>query len=156
LGQLPGQQGKLGDEVAKIDKDLAAVGSIVYIWSNKDIVKSMNGVKDELGQSVTGRPTQEQQKRIVARLDAMIRNLPTNPKESKFAQDSGGGGGNSGGSKLPTEAELKLLKDLQINVNDDTKVTDSKQQQTKQKDKETLLALGTRQGELRNLLDQLL
>lgn len=156
LGQLPGQQGKLADEVAKIDKDLAAVGSIVYIWSNKDIVKSMNGVKDELGQSTTGKPTQDQQKRIVAQLDAMIRNLSTNPKQSKFAQDGGGGQGNGGGSKLPTEAELKLLKDLQINVNDDTKVTDAKQQQNKQKDKETLLALGTRQGELRSLLDQLL
>jgi len=157
LGQLPGQQGKLADDVSKIDKDLASVGSIVYIWSNKDIVKSMNGVKDDLGQARTDAPTQTQQKRIVAQLDAMIRNLATRPKQSKFAQDSGGGGGQGqNGSKLPTEAELKLLKDLQLVINDDTKFTDAKQQQQKQQDKETLLSLGTRQGELRGLLDQVL
>jgi hypothetical protein len=157
INKLPGQQGGLADDVSKIDKDLAAVGSIVYIWSNKDIVKSMNGVKDELGKSNTHAPTQAQQKRIVAQLDAMIRNLSTRPKQSKFAQDAaGGGGGQQQGSKLPTEAELKLLKDLQLVINDDTTFADAKEQQQKQKDKETLLGLGTRQGELRGLLDQLL
>jgi len=156
LGQLPGQQGKLADEVSKIDKDLASVGSIVYVWANKDIVKSMNGVKDDLGKSDTDQQTQDQQKRIVAQLDAMIRNLKSTPKQSKFAQDGGGGGQGSQAPKLPTEAELRLLQDLQRSVNDDTKLTDTKQQKDKQKDKESLASLGTRQGELRGLLDQLI
>jgi hypothetical protein len=84
----------------------------------------------------------------------MIRNLSTTPKQSKFAQNGGGGQCQPGGSKLPTEAELKLLKDLQLVVNRNTTNADADAQA--RKDKEKLLNLGTRQGELRNLLDQLL
>ncbi|MBC8106945.1 MAG: hypothetical protein H7Z14_10175, partial [Anaerolineae bacterium] len=155
LGQLPGEQGKLADRVSSIDKDLAEVGSIVYVWANKDISASMNGVKTDLGKPDTGAPIQDQQKRIVAQLDAMIRNLAIKPKESKFAQDSQGGGqGQQGGPKLPTEAELRLLKDLQTVVNDDTTAIDAKPD--KQAEKPKLQALGNRQGDLRGLLDKLL
>lgn len=153
LGQLPGEQGKLADRVSAIDKDLAAVGSIVYLWANKDIVAAMNDVKSDLGKPETGAPTQAQEKRIVEQLDAMIRNLKTEPKQSKFAQN-GGGGQCQGGAKLPTEAELRLLKDLQLVVNRNTKSADADAQA--RADKEELLNLGTRQGELRNLLDQLI
>jgi hypothetical protein len=48
LGQLPGEQGKLSDDTNKISEDLAAVGSVVYVWANKDIVESMNDVKPTL------------------------------------------------------------------------------------------------------------
>jgi hypothetical protein len=153
LGQLPGDQGKLSDRVSAIDKDLSEVGSIVYLWANKDIVSSMNDVKADLGKPEIGAATQTQQKRIVEQLDAMIKNLATRPRESKFAQDSGGAGQCSGGGpKLPTEAELRLLKALQQIVNRDTRATD----EAEPLDKQRTLDLGTRQGELRNLLDQLL
>jgi hypothetical protein len=84
----------------------------------------------------------------------MIRNLATKPKESKFAAEgsSGGSSGKSGAPPMPSEAELRLLKDLQRSVNANTKTADA--QATK--DKPELLALGTREGELRGLLDQLL
>jgi len=153
LGQLPSEQGKLVDDTAKISEDLAAVGSVVYIWANKDIVQSMSDVKSDLAKPTTGAPTQAEQTRIVEQLDAMIRNLATKPKESKFAQDGGGGGGQSNpGPQLPTEAELRLLQDLQRAVNKSTKTIDAQPE----KDKPKLLALGNRQGELRNLLDQTL
>ncbi|HEY7090468.1 MAG TPA: hypothetical protein VH518_20390, partial [Tepidisphaeraceae bacterium] len=153
LGQLPGEQGKLGDRVAAISEDLAAVGSTVYVWANKDIAESMGDVKNDLGKQLTGVPTQAEQTRIVEQLDAMIRNLATKPKESKFAQEGGGGGGqNNGGPRLPTEAELRLLQDLQRAVNKSTTTIDGQPD----KDKPKLLALGNRQGELRNLLDQTL
>ncbi len=154
LGQLPGEQGKLADRVNELEKDLAAVDSIIYQWANKDIATSMNDVKGELGKSVTDSSTQAEQARVVEQLDAMIRNLATKPKESKFATEGGGGGGGGGGgpTPLPPEAELRMLKDLQKAVNTNTKALDAK----KEKDKAGILALGTRQGEFRNLLNELL
>ncbi len=154
LNQLPGEQGKLADDTEKLSEDLAAVGSTVYIWANKDIVESMNDVKADLAKPTTAQPTQAEQLRIVEQLDSMIRNLAVKPKESKFAADAGGGagGGGSSGPQLPTEAELRLLQDLQRAVNKSTRTIDAQPE----KDKHKLLALGNRQGEMRNLLDDLL
>ena len=153
LNQLTGDQGKIADKAAKMDEALSALGSIVYTWANRDIVKNMNDVKDQLGKTKTGVVTQTQEKQIVAQLDAMIRDLTTKPEESEFAQHGGGGGGGGGANTgMPTEAELRLMKDLQIAENNAT-VDISKL--TKQ-EKADLLSLGNRQGDLRNLLDQLL
>ena len=152
LGQLPGEQGKLSDRTQELEEALSAVGSIVYIWANKDIVNSMNQVKDDLAKPATGVPTQAEQTRIVEQLDSMIKNLQVTLLDRKFEQRGGGGGGGQCGPKLPTEAELRLLKDLQKAINNSTKKIDAEAQ----KDKQKLLALGGRQGELRNLLDETL
>ncbi len=149
LAQLPDEQGALADRAAQLDDDLSALGSVVYIWANKDIVNTMNQVKDDLARPETDAVVQAEQKRISAELDAMIHDLAVKPIESKFAQRGGGGQCSPG---LPSEAELRLLKDLQVAVNDSTTTIDAQPN----KDKPTLLALGGRQGELRNLLDQLL
>jgi hypothetical protein len=53
---------------------------------------------------------------------------------------------------MPTEAELRLLKAFQNAVKDETKAIDANK---KHEPKETL-ALGGRQGELRNLLDEMI
>jgi hypothetical protein len=156
LSQLPGEQGKLSDRVAELDKALVDVDSIVYTWANKDIVQSMTEVKSDLPAPEKAVTTQAEQVRIVDQLDAMIRNLATKPKESKFAADNAGGGGGQGGKSgappMPSEAELRLLKDLQRAVNSNTKTADAQPE----KDKSQLLALGTREGDLRGLLDQVL
>jgi hypothetical protein len=154
LGALPGEQGKLSDKTQELEEALAAVDSIVYIWANKDIVTSMNQVKDDLGKPSTGAETQAEQKRLVEQLDEMIKNLEIKPLESKFAQkNNGGGGGGGGGPKLPSEAELRLLKALQSNgINRETKVLDKQDP----KDPRKFLSVGNRQGEFRNLLDQVL
>ena len=98
-------------------------------------------------------PTQAEEKRIVEQLDAMIRNLAIKRKQNEFNQQPGGGGG-GGAAKagLPSEAELRLLKELQIAVNKSTKTIN----EAANPDKPKLVALGGRQGELRNLLDQLM
>jgi hypothetical protein len=160
LGQLPGEQGKLADRVAKLDEDLQAADSVVYTWANQDIATSMKSVKDDLGKQETGVPTQTEQKRIAAQLQAMIDNLVERRDNSKFAQDQGQNGGQQGGQgqggagnkRLPSEAELRLVKDLQRAVNGATKVLND----MKEKDKPKLLSLGNRQGELRGVLGQLL
>jgi hypothetical protein len=159
LGKLPGEQGKLADRTKKVGEDLAGI-SIIYQWANSDIVKSMTEVKDDLAKPETGKPTQAEQARVVEQLQAMIDNLAIKPPEpSKFAQKGGGGGGGGGGAKknkLPTEAELRLLKDLQVAVNKSTTKIEAEPKKNGQKDKPKLASLGGRQGELRDLLDKLL
>jgi hypothetical protein len=153
LGQLPGEQGKLADRTADLNKVLEQVGSIVFIWANKDIVESMNQVKADLPQPDKAVATVGEQGQVVDQLDAMIRDLAVKPKQSKFAVDGSSSGGGQGSSPpLPPEAELRLLKDLQQQVNNNTRAT----AKLPSADKSQWLALGTRQGELRNLLDQLL
>ncbi len=155
LNQLTGDQGKVSDKTAKLDETLQALGSIVYTYANRDIVKNMNEVKDSLGNAQTGAVPQALQKQVVAQLEAMIKDLATKPEESAFAQHAGGGGEGGNGksnSGMPSEAELRLMKDLQIAENDAT-IAINKQQQ---KEKADLSSLGNRQGDLRNLLDKLL
>lgn len=153
LGALPGQQAALADRTAKLEEALSALGGVVYVWANKDIVESMNQVKGDLAKPDTGQPVQIEEKRIVEQLDAMIRNLAVKPIARQFNDPPGGGGG-GGACKpgLPSEAELRLLKELQIAVNKATRAMDA----LPDKEKPKLTALGGRQGELRNLLDTLL
>src|SRR5205814_7030999 len=118
LGKLPGQQGGLADRTQKLEEDLSALGGVVYVWANKDIVQSMNEVKDDLAKPTTAKPTQAEEKRIVEQLDAMIRNLAIKRMQKEFKEQPGGGGGGGQAAKagLPSEAELRLLKELQIAV----------------------------------------
>ena len=153
LAALPGEQGKVADRTAKLDESLAAVNSVVYTWANQDIVKNMRAVKDTLGQSETGPVTQAKQKQVLDELDAMIRDLAVKPEQSKFAQNSGGGGGGGKCSpNMPTEAELRLMKDLQVAENDATTAV----AKAAAHQKAETLALGGRQGDLRGLLDTLI
>ncbi|MGB7161222.1 MAG: hypothetical protein WBD40_24395 [Tepidisphaeraceae bacterium] len=152
LVALPGEQGELSKRTTALEEDLSALGSIIYIWANKDIVGSMDAVKTDLAKPETGVPTRAEQTRVVEQLDAMIKNLAIKPLERKFESRGGGGGGGQCAPKLPTEAELRLLKDLQLAVNKSTKTIDAE----KVKDQPKLLALGSRQGELRSLLDETL
>lgn len=152
--KLPGAQGTLADDTKAIEEDLAAAGAVVYIWANKDIVEAMNGVKDALGEQKTDADVRGEQARIVEQLDAMIKHLSIKPPEKRFEQreSAGGGGGGQGAAKLPGEAELRLLKDLQSAVNANTKKLAS----VNPKPNDKLEALGGRQGELRKLLAEMI
>ncbi len=154
LNRLPGEQGALADQTKKLEESLSALGGVVYVWANQDIVKSMGEVRDMLGKPDTGIVTRTEEQRIVDQLDAMIKSLAVKPRQTDFHGDGGGGGGGSGAPKprLPTEAELRLLKELQLAVNKATKVLN----QQPNPDQPKLVGLGGRQGELRNLLDTLL
>ncbi len=156
LTGLSGTQAELAERTAGIEADLSGLGSIVYVWANQDIVKSMNAVKGHLAQARSGNDVQAEQLRIIQQLDVMIDNLKaTPPDDPKFASREGGGGGGGGGSsgpRLPSEAELRLLKELQRAVNNATIELDK----AENKDPAELVALGERQGDLRTLLDRLL
>lgn len=154
LGQLPGEQGGLSDRAEKIGEQLEKLDSIVYVWANKDIVSTMNAVKDDLAKPQTGIPTQAEETRIEEQLKAMIDSLAVKPQQKEFADRNKGGGKGGGGNKvrMPSEAELRLLKALQQAVNNSTVKIDA----LKDKDKNKLLALGGRQGELRDLFDKMI
>ena len=155
--QLAEVQKKLAEEIRAIDADLAALGSVVYVWANKDIARSMDEVQTDLADARTGERTQSEQTRIVEQLNAMIANLAQREPDDEFEQPSDGGGGGGGGPqppRLPGEAELRLLKSLQEAVNGSTKRIDAVARD--QRDREALVGLGARQGELRDLLGELL
>jgi hypothetical protein len=151
LAQLPPRQGVLEDTTAKIDDDLAALNSVVYVWANHDIVESMKSIRQDLEKPRTDLVTQAEQTRIEDQIQAMIDSLQVKPKQIPFASKGGGGSGKSAPS-LPTEAELRLEKALQQAVN---KATIAISQGGKNQDP-ALVALGGRQGQLRDVLDQLL
>lgn len=154
LGQLPPQQQALADRAAAIEEALAELESVVYLWANKDIVATMKEVRAMLEQRRTDAPVQGEQRRVIRQLDAMIASLTIKPKEEEFEQrQAGGGGGGQGGQqrqRLPSEAELTLLKRLQQAVNDGTK------EQQDARDEPSLDGLARRQGDLRKLLGDLL
>jgi hypothetical protein len=154
LGQLPGEQGQLSDKATKIGEDLKSLGSIVYDYANQDIIKNMKDVKDLLGKQKTSVVTQARQQQVVAELNAMIADLATKPEDSQFAQQSqpGGGRGGGGSSGMPTEDELRLIKDLQLAENTETIAVSKEAKQ----EKAEISVLGNRQGDLRALLDKLL
>lgn len=154
LNQLTTKQGELADLTQKIEQALSDVGGVVYVWANKDIVSSMGMVKGDLGKLVTSDATQAEEQRILDQLDAMIRNLAVKPKKKEMDNPPGGGGGGGGAPKtpMPSEAELRLLKELQMAVNKSTKTIEA----LLKKDAEKIKNLGGRQGDLRDVLDQMI
>ena len=152
--RTPGEQGELSDRVTAMDEDLAALGSVVYVWANKDLSGRMNAVKEELGKQETGKPVQAEQAAVVEQLAQMIDHLKAEEKKQDFEEKKGGGGGGggAGGPKMPTVVELQLMKDLQKQLNGQTAAA----AKAKPVDADQTLRLGKRQGELRDLLDQLL
>jgi len=153
LDQLPPRQDVLADRTAKLQDDLSSLNSIVYVWANHDIVDSMKSVRRELAKPQMDLVTQAEQTRIEEQIQAMIDSLSVKPKEIPFAIKGGGGSGNGSSQQpLPTEAELRLLKRLQEAVNKAT-VTISRKGD---KQDPAMVSLGGRQGQLRDLLDQLL
>jgi hypothetical protein len=160
VGILGDQQTDLSKRTSKLDDDLVAVGSIAYTYVNDDIVGRMNHVKAQLVRLDPGSSTQQLQGRIVDELNDMIKDLSIKPKQSPFSNTrasnaSSAGGGGAGAPqppRLPPEAEIRLIQDMQRILNQDTKDAGS----AKPLDKAAVLDLGQRQGELRKLLSDIL
>ena len=161
LGQLPGEQQKLHDDVAKVGENLVALKSVVYLWANKQIADQMGDEKAELAASRTGNVAQRTHAQILADLSAMIDNLMVSPKESRFESPSaaGGEGGGKSSKPMPPEAELRLIKALQTNINVATKrLCDDVggAEPLTEAQNASAVSLGRRQGQVRTLLGELL
>jgi hypothetical protein len=155
LAQLPAEQQALTERVKEIEPDLAGLDSIVYTWANRDLARQMGSAEQQLARQQTDLLSQHTQNAILAALDDIIASLKVQPLVSPFAQDNNGGGGQSSGAPpLPTEAELRMLKALQLTLNRNTVDANAIPNQANQNAE--LLDLGTRQSDLRTLLDKLL
>jgi hypothetical protein len=155
LNAVGGHQNDNADAVKALNTDLEEIDSTVYSYVNQQIMQNMLDVRDSLSKKQTGAVVQAQQEEILSMLDKMIRDLSTDPEKLPYTQkggdkDGGGGGGKNKG--LPTEAELRLLRDLQTIVNDST----TKIATLATPDKPRLAKLGEQQESLRNLLDKLI
>ena len=140
LGQLPAKQAELIEKAAKIGEQLRTLDSVVYDWANKDIMTSMGRVKDNLAKPDTGKPTQVAEKHTEDQIQAMIDCLIQKVRKSPFDQRGGGGGGGKKKPKMPSEAELRLLKRNQETVSTATHDQDEQAKKDKKPDKEELLA----------------
>lgn len=123
VGQLPAVEGKLADRVKLLKEELAKLEGTVYPWAAGQVAEAMEEVKDDLGKKKTGRPVQYAEARIIDQLDAMIDSLKEEKNQSPFNQKESGGGKGNGGppkTKLPTEAELRLMQALQKAINKNT------------------------------------
>lgn len=163
LGQLPGQQGGLSERVAALEEDLARLGSVVFLWANKEIVGLMGDVRARLEKrEVAGAPgaaARAEQARVLAQLDAMIASLTIKPYEKEFEErnaSSGGGGEGQPQQRLPAEAELRLLKALQEMVNRGTSEAAARGGEAGGDGGGEAERLGGRQGELRGLLGEMM
>jgi hypothetical protein len=157
LGITADAQAALAKRTAKLNDDLTAIGSVAYAYANNDITDKMGAISQSLGKLDAGTATQRTQQRVVRELDDMIKNLAMRPRQSQYntpRNSSGGGAGQQqqGAPRLPPEAEIRLIQDMQRMLNDDTKDAAA----TTPPDKAGVLNLGKRQGDLRKMLDDLL
>ena len=160
VGIASDQQTELSKKVTKLNDDLTSIGSVAYVYANTDIAAKMTQAGTALGKLDPGAVTQKAQGRAVEELDDMIKNLTMRPRQSNFSnprqgQQQQAGGGQQGQPRpprLPPEAELRLIQDMQKMLNADTKDADA----AAAKDKSVVLDLGKKQADLRNLLDNLL
>lgn len=159
VGIASDQQNELSQKTAKLNDDLTSIGSVAYVYANTDIAARMSAAGQALGKLDPGAVTQKTQARAVEELDDMIKNLTLRPRQSNFSnprqgqqQQGAGQQGQPRPPRLPPEAELRLIQDMQKMLNEDTKDADA----AGGKDKPGILDLGKRQGDLRNLLDNLL
>ena len=135
-GQAATRQGVVSERIAKLSEQLLKLNSSVFTFSARDIASRMASVKERLAAGDVTRPTQSEQARIISRIDAMVRAMDIKPPDPKDFEDrasaSGGSGSGSKGPKLPSEAEMRLLREMQAIVNDETKLVESLRQKDDQ------------------------
>ncbi len=154
LDQLPPRQDVLAGLAAKLEDDLSSLNSIVYVWANHDIVDSMKSVREELAKPQTDVVTQAEQTRIEEQIQAMIDSLSVKPKEIPFANKSSGGGGKGSGPAAVADGGGAAV---------DEAIAAGGEQGDRDHQPEAVTIrirrwwrLGDRQGQLRDVLDQLL
>jgi hypothetical protein len=126
-GGLAITQGGLIDRINGLNKD-PELGKIdVVVWMNQQVTESMDVSKTRLEKLQLGKLTASAQQAAVDRIQLIIDALKEEQaRQSEFKSPSGGGGGGGGGKPplVPPIAQLKLLKAMQLVVNDQTKAVD--------------------------------
>jgi len=152
------EQQALREKMSSLQERVAS--TVVYDWTVASIVEQMGDVAGRLDQRDLSGATVEMLADLLARLEQLIDALfeEASPPEDEFA--SGGGAGMQGQPRgpVPTLAELKLLKMLQLEVNRRTRVL-AESLESGEPSEETLSKiseLGERQEQIRELAEKMI
>jgi hypothetical protein len=128
VGGLAKTQSGLMDRVETLNKDPDLGQVDVVVWMNQQVTEVMSVSKTRLEKLQLGKQTASAQQAAIDRLQLIIDALrEEQARPPEFNGGSGGGGGGGGGKPplVPPMAQLKLLKAMQIVVNDQTKSVDA-------------------------------
>jgi hypothetical protein len=130
VGGLAKTQSGLMDRVDTLSKDPDLGQVDVVVWMNQQVTEAMGVSKSRLEKLQLGKQTASAQQASIDRLQLIIdalREEQRKPPEFQPPNGGGGGGGGGGGKPplVPPTAQLKLLKAMQLVVNDQTKSVDT-------------------------------
>lgn len=152
--QLQGEARALGEQVKEM---------VVFDHLHRRIDQKAGQAAEALRQSRSLAQAQRNQKtveRTLLQLAAALKEPPSNPDEFSKGNSGGGGGGGEGGEKplVPPLAELRLLRDVQQALYEETRTFDeNKAQMESPKDvNDFIIELSGRQRELAGLGDKLI
>jgi len=154
LSRLSKRQQGLRKPVEAVKEKMNA--SVVYAYVCDQVVLDMDSAAEALF-ARDGRSAMESQDRILRLLGELIDAASSKPtqKRMEFVQDGGGGAAQPTPSKpIPTLAELKVLRVLQVAVNEETAKLDSTLPEPLARSEEQLRevgALGSEQRKIREL-----
>ncbi len=97
--------------------------SAAYLEATEQIRSDMAQIAERLSQAKVGEMTQNVQKDVIASLEEMIESLKKAKKDQQDKKDSKSSGGGGGGEDSPLVdqlAELKMLRAMQVRVNQRT------------------------------------
>ncbi len=159
LPRLADRQRQIGLAIKETETRLKELQSTVYLWLNAKIGEESAAASAELVAQRTGEVVQTHQSTVIGLIDAMLQSLKVVPLPKEFSEQAAGGGGGGGGGEgqtkpMPQEAELRLLRELQRQVNQQTKrlaVIDPPKAAGEQKSR-LAAPLAVRQAELRQTL----
>jgi len=151
----------LADETGAMAKKLAAAAAFALALDGA--LDDMVAAVEKIRELDTGPAAQEPQRHALARLEQLLAALePDKPDDQQPQQDDGSGSGaQSGGQQgeaLPDTAQLKLLKSLQLDLNERTRnLADRLQQGGAARDEaaRALVRVGEEQGKLADLVRNL-
>ncbi len=125
VAELGKTQGGLVDQISALSKDERLGQVAVVVWMNGEVADAMSASKSHLEKQQLGKPTATAQQNAIDRLQLIIDALKEEQnKPSEFNNDGGGGGGGGQQPLVPPVAQLKLLKAMQLVVNNQTQSID--------------------------------
>ncbi|HOF17947.1 MAG TPA: DUF4175 family protein [Phycisphaerae bacterium] len=131
LKELSDGEGRLRDDAAKVLEMLRKEGStVVFPVVLEQVGKDLASVQDLLARREAGKLTQAMQQEIEKSLQELIdsirKELSTRRKKNQGGGGGpGGGGGGGGGPLVQMDAELRMLRSMQLLVNSRTKTLDA-------------------------------
>lgn len=159
--RLAHEQESLKDETASLQARVAE--TVVYDWAIGLVVGGMGEAAGRLASRDLSAGTVEVLAEILAQLDQLIESLieEGNPPEDEFASGGAGGGADpqhKPKGPVPTLAELRLLKMLQLDLNRRTKklAADSESADVSEETLSGISDLGKRQKKIRELAEKMI